>query len=106
MQCSDWGIRPLARSQIQYAAIDALVLTRIFDSLLSHSELAVIVPTNGIITSLCKKYAVLPPQDKVVREIRTFDGYTERVDQQQDNTHVSLKSMRMHEFPMPRDWQL
>ena len=32
-QVSDWGTRPLSRSQILYAAIDSLVLVRLFDTL-------------------------------------------------------------------------
>jgi ribonuclease D len=32
-QCSDWGTRPLSPNQIDYAAIDVLVLTKIFDKL-------------------------------------------------------------------------
>lgn len=32
-QCSDWGRRPLAQSQVDYAARDALVLLRLFDAM-------------------------------------------------------------------------
>jgi len=39
-QCSDWGIRPLTSEQMHYAALDAYILTRLFDALLSSSSLA------------------------------------------------------------------
>jgi ribonuclease D len=38
-QRSDWGARPLARAQREYAAADALVLTALFDELLRRAPI-------------------------------------------------------------------
>ena len=37
-QCSDWGRRPLRREQLLYAALDALILILVHDSLVSKAS--------------------------------------------------------------------
>ena len=37
-QCSDWGRRPLRREQLRYAALDALILIFVHDSLVSKAS--------------------------------------------------------------------
>ena len=36
-QCSDWGSRPLSGQQLEYAALDAVLMVRLFDSLFAKA---------------------------------------------------------------------
>ena len=39
-QCSDWGSRPLSAEQLEYAALDAVLMVRLFDSLFAKAAAA------------------------------------------------------------------
>jgi hypothetical protein len=108
MQCSDWGSRPLAPSQIEYAAIDVLVLVRIFDSLFTHSELAVL-DSYKTISALTKSYAVSVPERAALSISSSKEttrlhvnssigiGHTKDI-HQMDFSQISLKSLKMIEL--------
>jgi len=102
MQCSDWGARPLNASQIAYAAVDVLVLTRIFDSLCFCTELAARNSAHAV-GSICRRYTISAP---AMPAGSTFDGYGDApssipfpVDQ-----YLSLKATLMKELQMPKGW--
>ena len=109
MQCSDWGSRPLAFSQIEYAAIDVLVLVRIFDSLFTHSELAVL-DSYKTISALTKSYAVSVPAERADLSLSSSKettrphvnssiglGHTKDI-HQMNFSPISLKSLKMIEL--------
>ena len=112
MQCSDWGSRPLAFSQIEYAAIDVLVLVRIFDSLFTHSELAVL-DSYKTISALTKSYAVSVPAERADLSVSSSKettrahvnssiglgqlGHTKDI-HQMNFSPISLKSLKMIEL--------
>lgn len=60
-QCSNWAYRPLAPFEIDYAALDAFVLTKLFDTLFDNIPCKSDVAARKMLRSLCTDYTIYFP---------------------------------------------
>eukprot|EP01041_Mallomonas_annulata_P008679 gene8679-17918_t len=65
-QCSDWAFRPLDASQLQYAAMDAYLLTKLFDSLYFHTRWSMTNMSDQNLRKICRDYLVQFPNRNVL----------------------------------------
>lgn len=65
-QCSNWAYRPLAPFEIEYAALDAYVLTRLFDSLFDSIPCTNDLAAKKLLRSLSADYAIIFPNTGTV----------------------------------------